>query len=377
MKMKHWKKYVSCILASLVIGMVVPPMASSVLQTTVVEAQAAKISRIVRSDFFLQAGDKEKVELKDAGAKNVKWKSKKKSVVTVDSNGTVTALKEGKGKIIAIYGNTKEVITVNVQTKEELEKTEKGRYRLAKGAAQSIIKSEGIDKLDRDVAKVKAVHDYLVLNAAYDYENLQNGTIPMTSYEAYGVIVLKTGVCSSYASAFKLFMDLLEIPCECISGYGNDGEHAWNAVTLDGERYLVDVTWDDPVPDTPGSVSYSYFLVDDRTLRKDHEWSPSVEPCTGTKYRTYLVEAFEAEGRKADNWSEVKEILKEQISVVVDGRCVVSLVAPADMLKDYEVEKYANELYSDSRYYNNNYFIVPERLGEYELHRVIMEVEEY
>ena len=83
-------------------------------------------------------------------------------------------------------------------------------------------------------------------------------------------------------------MELLDIPCEFVSGTAGGEGHTWNIVTVDGERYHVDVTWGDPVPDTPGEVNYRWFLLDDLEMMPDHEWdTSSIKACTSTKYLGY------------------------------------------------------------------------------------------
>ncbi len=42
--------------------------------------------------------------------------------------------------------------------------------------------------------------------------------------------------------------------------------HGWNLVKINGNWYHVDVTWDDPVPDTPGRVNHTYFMLSDQAI---------------------------------------------------------------------------------------------------------------
>ena len=66
------------------------------------------------------------------------------------------------------------------------------------------------------------------------------------SFTPYGVLLNKTGVCSSYAGAFKLLAQ--QAGLECIVVTGNlDGElpHAWNKIKIDGEWRIVDSTNND------------------------------------------------------------------------------------------------------------------------------------
>ena len=128
-----------------------------------------------------------------------------------------------------------------------------------------------------DYDKVKAVHDYIVLNCEYDYENYVNDTIPQDSYSPRGVLINKKAVCEGYAAAFKAFMDELSIPCKLVSGKASSNgdftgrvNHAWNRVEVGGVWYQIDVTWDDPVPDQKGKVRYKYFLLSDEEMNKTH-----------------------------------------------------------------------------------------------------------
>lgn len=128
-----------------------------------------------------------------------------------------------------------------------------------------------------DYDKVKAVHDYIVLNCEYDYENYVNDTIPQDSYSPRGVLINKKAVCEGYAAAFKAFMDELSIPCKLVSGKASSNgdfigrvNHAWNRVEVGGVWYQIDVTWDDPVPDQKRKVRYKYFLLSDEEMNKTH-----------------------------------------------------------------------------------------------------------
>ncbi len=375
--MKQWKSYLCCFLAALVFA-VSAPTAKTGVQELAVESLAAAKPKLNKTKLTLKVGKSYTLKLKNA--KNVTWKSKNKKIAKISSKGKVTGVKAGTTKVYAIYKNKKYSCKVTVKKesavitdaeKKELAKTVSGREKLAKAEAEAIIKAEGIAALESDVAKVKAVHDYLVLNAAYDYENYLNNTIPETSYEAYGVIILKTGVCDSYTKAFQMFMDILGIPCERVTGTGNGGAHAWNVVTLDRERYHIDVTWDDPVPNTPGYVRYDYFLLDDKTMKIDHSWSSLGKSCTGTKYRTY---PYEAAGQKADTLEEVKAIIKSQCAERTDGKYTIQILALEDIVTLDDIVGYVLE-FSPNRYRYSYSYYPPVQVGEYDFYHLSVEVD--
>lgn len=109
-----------------------------------------------------------------------------------------------------------------------------------------------------DVEKALVLHDKLALHCSYDYENLNNDSLPVSARNAYGIIVLKTGVCMGYALAYDYLLEQVGIKTlYCSSDTLN---HAWNIVYINNTPYHVDVTWDDPVWDMYGRVSHENFL---------------------------------------------------------------------------------------------------------------------
>ena len=72
-------------------------------------------------------------------------------------------------------------------------------------------------------------------------------------FNAYNALVEGCCVCQGYSLAYKYLIDKLnkDFNCEIITSKVNN--HAWNMVTLDGKKYYVDVTWDDP------TNSYEFF----------------------------------------------------------------------------------------------------------------------
>lgn len=106
-----------------------------------------------------------------------------------------------------------------------------------------------------DFEKVKMAHDLIALIVKYDASAYLSGRYPSQSYQS--VLKNRLAVCEGYANVFKQFCDVLEIPCDIVHGFArgagyslldqenpNDTNHAWNIVKIDGESYLVDVTWD-------------------------------------------------------------------------------------------------------------------------------------
>ena len=138
-----------------------------------------------------------------------------------------------------------------------------------------------------DYEKELIIHDYIVMNCTYDIASQNNNTIPDTSYTSYGALVLGVAVCQGYSGAFKLFMDLLDIECDIITGQAGGESHAWNRVKIDGDYYLVDVTWNASIfkANPNNRVHYDFFNLTDEALNASHKpGEPQTKIATSTKY---------------------------------------------------------------------------------------------
>ena len=122
-----------------------------------------------------------------------------------------------------------------------------------------------------DFEKAKKAHDLVAVLVKYDAANFWAGTVPDQSYQS--VLRSRLAVCEGYANLFKKLCDELKIPCEVVHGFArgvgtsplvndtpNNANHAWNIVTLNGESYLVDSTWDSGFMD--GKVAKQRYTTD-------------------------------------------------------------------------------------------------------------------
>ena len=129
------------------------------------------------------------------------------------------------------------------------------------------------NEYDTDKDKALFVHDYLVSNCAYDEAGYHSGYPKSLSYTCYGCIVNQCAVCQGYAEAYQLILNRLGIECGLIPGtavYESEtSSHAWNYVRLDGEYYMVDVTWDDPL-EYSGPIRHDYFCLSEEKMGVDH-----------------------------------------------------------------------------------------------------------
>lgn len=122
-----------------------------------------------------------------------------------------------------------------------------------------------------------SLHDYLVANIAYD-ETLEKNT-------AYDGLVNGSTVCAGYAQVYQDLLQRAGIDCKYV--ISEEMNHGWNMVNIDGQWYHVDLTWDDPSPNTQGYVSHDHFLLTDDEISSGEEphygWDTDI-PCTDTRF---------------------------------------------------------------------------------------------
>ena len=143
------------------------------------------------------------------------------------------------------------VLAVEYDTeKEEIRQKQKEISTEVKKIIKDII-TEDMSELERELA----INQYLCDTAEYDMEALANAEENdfaevdeefNDAFTPYGVLLNKTGVCSSYAGAFKLLAEEAGLECIVVTGYlEGDLPHAWNKVKIDGTWNIVDTTNND------------------------------------------------------------------------------------------------------------------------------------
>ncbi len=100
-----------------------------------------------------------------------------------------------------------------------------------------------------DLQKAMYMHDYLVTHVQYD--------LTYRKYSAEDAIVGGSSVCEGYSLAYKYLMNKLGSQFKCDYVGSNVNNHAWNYLTVDGKKYYVDCTWDDPIAgDDSGNATH-------------------------------------------------------------------------------------------------------------------------
>lgn len=153
----------------------------------------------------------------------------------------------------------------------------------AEALARAVAGSLGLEGMERR-AQLLALHDWLVVNCAYDLsvgesEALDGASPPFT---AAGALVGGKAVCMGYARAYQMLCSAVGIETFFVVSEGMN--HAWNGIVLDGQLLFIDCTYDDPVPDRPGVAGHEYFLVDAQALRRTHTWDEEFYQVLGSRF---------------------------------------------------------------------------------------------
>ncbi len=154
---------------------------------------------------------------------------------------------------------------------------------------------------DSEIIKEKKIYDYVLNNLQYDVvaaKNIEN-VLFAHSFDLYGAVLNKTAVCEGYAKMFQYLCYCVGINSTQVIGVGNEEEHMWNAVLIEGEWYQADPTWSDD--DWFGAYlinnyDYNYFNQTTESISKDHTIDYSclaVPACNSTKNSFVNVFAIE------------------------------------------------------------------------------------
>ena len=183
-----------------------------------------------------------------------------------------------------------------------------------------------------DFTKELTLHDWLIETCSYDqeaYEAILEGVSPTgreTSFSAWGALVEGKAACSGYARAMQLLLGAAGIPCTYLSGTGVDEEtgktfaHAWNVVTIGGEKYHVDATWNDRGlwsvqknqyrADREGEhyVSHRYFNQTDKRMALDHQ-NFSFQGCDSIQENYFVRQGLTLKNLDQSEQGELVELL--------------------------------------------------------------------
>ncbi len=152
-------------------------------------------------------------------------------------------------------------------------------YNIAKNVLREIIHPSM-----SEYEKALSIFDWITVHTAYDNADIEKiytdtkdlaNPIYITLSPAYyleGVFIKGVAVCDGFSKAYSLLCNMEGIECIRITGMAG-GAHAWNKVKVDGNFYLVDITWTEikaqitnpgDGPNGKEYLTHKYFLLADR-----------------------------------------------------------------------------------------------------------------
>lgn len=103
------------------------------------------------------------------------------------------------------------------------------------------------------------IHDYLCKNIVYDDEAANNlDSADSNIMTVYGALVGGKAICEGYSKAFQYLCLKSGIDCSVVYGDYDRSPHMWNILSLGGELYYADVTFDDS---SDLKVLHKYFNI--------------------------------------------------------------------------------------------------------------------
>ncbi len=98
--------------------------------------------------------------------------------------------------------------------------------------------------------RVKALHDWVAWNIAYDFASLDDGSYVLKQTSG-DVFASRRGVCAGYSNLMVALGRVTGDEIVYVKGHSREQDgsiagsgHAWNAVRIEDEWWLIDVTWD-------------------------------------------------------------------------------------------------------------------------------------
>ncbi len=181
---------------------------------------------------------------------------------------------------------------------------------------------EIVDDRMTNVEKVKAIHDYLVLNICYDgalYNKMFEASDDLKQYRGFfleGALLDNRAVCEGISKAMCVLCNIEGIPCVCVTGYQtanpNGAGHAWNKVLIDSKWYVIDATSDGTIINGKYEIlSYKYFLISESKMHTLYTENDYKDIICSNNYDYFKEFKFDSTNDfDAENLDELVDILK-------------------------------------------------------------------
>jgi transglutaminase-like putative cysteine protease len=237
----------------------------------------------------------------------------------IDSNGNRVASNYHLYQFTVEYRDDVKVLEA-FRDARLLSKLTASELKLMDRAKQIISDIVTPDMTDYDITL--AIHDYIITNGRYD-SRPADPAIRADVHKTEGILINGVGVCSSYAGAMYLLLNMTGIETIFVTGIARNASgrtelHAWNKVQLGDQWYNIDATWNTPTSTRLGiDVSYTFFAVTDAILSTTHTWDTKMFPqVAASKEHNF----FHRNGLVSRNYSEFRSIITRGIRENADEK---------------------------------------------------------
>ena len=153
-----------------------------------------------------------------------------------------------------------------------------------------------------DLAKARSVYAWIMTHVRYDNAAAANPYYTTETEYANRVLKSRRAVCSGFALLYKCLLKRAGVEVVSVKGYSRiydvqagrptgPVDHEWNAMELDGDWYLADLTWASTTA-RDGEINDFYFLTNPEAFIAQHfpadtRWqllSPSVSKAAFDRY---------------------------------------------------------------------------------------------
>jgi hypothetical protein len=186
--------------------------------------------------------------------------------------------------------------------------TRKSEYAIPENLAKALCKTL---KTDREKARV--LFTWVALNIRYDLNAVGKEGPDADSQEEYEAKRVTQayrkgrGVCMDYALLYKQMADAVGLECAFVTGHskgsvrGGWGDHAWNAVKINGKWELLDATWGSGHVKDDGKFhaifQAGYFFTPPRIFALDHfpeeeKWQCLDTPISKNTFKTQAAFSY-------------------------------------------------------------------------------------
>ena len=131
------------------------------------------------------------------------------------------------------------------------------------------VAAEALEQSEDTFNLMLYLHNWLCENVTYEAMPEDYDDIPRVC-GAVGALVDGRANCQGYADAFRLLGLLCGLEVRKQEGFDSDGgEHDWNVVCIEGDWFIVDVTWDD----VDDSDTWNYAYLNAGTDVNNYTWN--------------------------------------------------------------------------------------------------------